>query len=198
MSARPPEVHILLHTLVRGILRLFGWRAESALPDLPKMVLVGAPHTSNWDGVLLFLAMPLFRVRLRWIGKASLFRPPFGTVLRLLGGIPVDRQAPTGAVRQIAAAFARSDRMALVITPEGTRRQVQRWKTGFYYIAQTAEVPIVLAYVDYHRRVIGIGPTFEPTGDLEADLARIQTFYADKVGKFPQRMMVGGAPQDGE
>jgi 1-acyl-sn-glycerol-3-phosphate acyltransferase len=197
MSERPPEVHILLHKLAVGLFRLVGWRAEGALPNLPKMVLVAAPHTSNWDGLIMFMSMPLFRMRLRWIGKHTLFRPPYGVVLRALGGIAVERKAPTGAVRQIAAAFASNDTLVLLISPEGTRRQVERWKTGFYYIAQSAHVPIVLAYVDYKRRVVGIGPVFEMTGDLDADLAAIQRYYADKVGKHPQRMTVDQPPEEG-
>jgi len=198
MSTRPPEVNILLHYLARGILRLARWHMEGAMPDLPQMILIAAPHTSNWDGALLFLAMPYYRIRLRWMGKASLFWPPLGWLLRALGGIPIDRKAPQGAVRQMVATFKRSERLALLIAPEGTRRQVKRWKTGFYFIAQQAEVPIVLVYVDYPSRSVAVGPVFERSGDLEADLARIQAFYADKVGKFPQQMMVDDAPQEGE
>jgi 1-acyl-sn-glycerol-3-phosphate acyltransferase len=194
MNTRAPEVNILLHYLARGILRLIRWDMEGALPDLPKMVLIAVPHTTNWDGLLLFLAMPYFRVRLRWMGKASLFWPPLGWLLRALGGIPIDRKAPQGAVRQLVVAFDRSERLALLITPEGTRKQVTRWKSGFYYIAQQAGVPVLLVYVDHARHTVGIGPAFNPSGDLEADLAQIQAFYIDKVGEISQGQAVSSAP----
>jgi 1-acyl-sn-glycerol-3-phosphate acyltransferase len=188
MTVRAPDTHILLHHLANFIFRLAGWQAEGALPDLPKMVIVAAPHTSNWDGVLLFVVMFIYRVRLRWMGKESLFRGPFGWFSQLMGGIAVDRDAPRGAVQQMVNAFEQHQRLVLLITPEGTRQKVTRWKTGFYYIAQGADVPIVLAYVDYPRKRVGIGPVFEPSGDIDVDMARVQAFYADKVGKFPQMM----------
>lgn len=185
---RPPEVHPLIAWLATLILHSAGWHLEGQIPNLPRFVIVGAPHTSNWDGVLGIIAALAFRIRLHWVGKHTLFRFPFGPLMRCLGGIPVDRRVHGHNVDQIIEIFNRRERMILVVTPEGTRRKVERWKTGFYYIARGANVPLVLAYADYPRRVIGIGPTFTPTGDLEADMKQIQAFYADKTGKHPERM----------
>lgn len=186
------DVHPLVSALARLILRLTGWRMAGQLPDLPKMVIVGAPHTSNWDGVLLIIGMLAFGRRMRWMGKHTLFWFPFGLLLRALGGIPVDRRAAGGSVAQMIRVFEQHERMALVITPEGTRSRVDRWRTGFYHIAHGAGVPLVLAYAHYPHRIVGIGPTFIPTGDLEADLPQIQAFYADKVGRHPDRMSLSG------
>ena len=194
MSERAPEIPLLLHQIARVLLRLIGWHMEGSLPDLPKMVLIAVPHTTNWDGLLLFLAMPYFRIRLRWMGKVSLFWPPLGWLLRLLGGIPIDRKAPQGVVRQLVATFNDRERLALLITPEGTRKQVARWKTGFYYIAHQAGVPILLVYIDRARHTVGIGPVFYPSGDSEADLAQIQQFYIDKVGRISQGEPLNSAP----
>ena len=185
---RPPEVHPVIARLARLVLHLAGWHLEGQIPNLPRFVVVGAPHTSNWDGALAIITALALRVRFRWIGKHTLFRFPFGPLMRALGGIPVNRGVRGNSVEQMIQTFNRHERLILAVTPEGTRAKVSKWKTGFYYIALGANVPLVLAYVDYPRRAVGIGPTFTPTGDLEADLKQIQAFYADKIGKHPERM----------
>jgi 1-acyl-sn-glycerol-3-phosphate acyltransferase len=189
-NVRPPEVPLPIAWLARALLRLIGWQIEGGVPNLPKFVIIGAHHTSNWDGLLMMFAAQALRVRLHWMGKDSLFRFPLGILMRALGGIPIDRSAKRGVVEQMVQVFDERERLVLVIAPEGTRKKVERWKTGFYFIAQGANVPIVLAYPDYQRKVVGIGPVVYPTGDAEKDIAEMRAFYNDKIGRHPERMSV--------
>lgn len=170
----------------RAGLWLGGWRWEGALPDAPKLVVAFAPHTSNWDFVWGMLAIFALRVRVRWIGKHTIFRAPWGGLMRALGGIPVDRSAPGGLVRQAAGAFAQHDRFWLALAPEGTRSRVERWRSGFYHIAREAGVPIMLAGMDYERRVIHIGLLFEPTGALGDDIAEMRARLQSLPAKRPE------------
>jgi len=179
----------IVNTLLRGLslalLRLGGWKVEGALPpQAVKSVLIAAPHTSNWD--LPYTLMLAFALRLRvyWMGKQSIFRAPFGGLMRWLGGIPVNRSQSSNLVASSAQAMREAEGpMQLIIPPEGTRGRTRHWKTGFYFIAQQAGVPIVLAFVDFGRKVGGLGPLFQPTGDVDADMARIKAFYAPIQGK---------------
>lgn len=176
----------LRRALAGAYLRLTGWTIDGDPPPLTQYVLIGAPHTSNWDFV--YLLAYTWRHELRgvsWVGKHTLFRPPFGTLARRLGGIPVDRRSPHDTVRQLADAFARRDPLILTVTPEGTRGYGDYWKSGFYHTALAAGVPLVLGYLDYARRRLGFGPVLHPTGDLRADMDKIRAFYADKTGKYP-------------
>jgi 1-acyl-sn-glycerol-3-phosphate acyltransferase len=162
---------------------IFRWRIEGKLPDTPKFVLIAAPHTSNWDlPVMLSLAFA-FRTRLFWMGKDTLFRRPFGAIMRWLGGIPIDRSKSHNVVEQSAEHFRKAESLVMVVPPEGTRQKVRYWKTGFYRIAESAGVPIALGFLDYRRKVGGFGPTVVPTGDIEADMETIQAFYANITGK---------------
>jgi 1-acyl-sn-glycerol-3-phosphate acyltransferase len=168
----------------RAILRAGGWRMVGALPDVPKAVLIAAPHSSNWDGLWGFAAKLGMGVKLSILGKDSLLRVPvLGALLRWQGVIPVDRSAPHGVVDQAAAAIRNAERMWYVIAPEGTRKWVDRWKPGFWHIASRAGVPVVPAYFDYASRVIGIGPPFAPGTDMHADIARIQRWYKPYRGR---------------
>ena len=180
-----PVVNSLLRGLSLAILRSTGWKVEGSLPaHAAKSVLIAAPHTSNWD--LPYTLMIAFALRLRvyWMGKQSLFRAPFGGLMRWLGGIPVNRGQAGNLVAMSAQAMRDADGpMQLIIPPEGTRGKTRHWKTGFYFIAHQAGVPIVLAFVDYGRKVGGLGPVFEPTGDLEQDMVRIKAFDAPIQGK---------------
>ena len=180
-----PVVNTFLRAFSRITLRLTGWTVEGQLPDkATKSVLIAAPHTSNWD--LPYTLMLAFSLRLRvyWMGKQSLFRTPFGGLMRWLGGIPVNRGQAGNLVALSAQAMRDADGpMQLIIPPEGTRGKTRHWKTGFYFIAQQAGVPIMLAFVDYGRKVGGLGPAFEPTGDIEQDMVRIKAFYAPIQGK---------------
>jgi 1-acyl-sn-glycerol-3-phosphate acyltransferase len=149
--------------------------------------VIAAPHTSNWDlPVLLSLAFAL-GVKASWLGKHTLFRRPFGFLFRWMGGIPVYRSASKNMVAQSVEMFRNSEKLILTIPPEGTRSKVSYWKSGFYYIALGAEVPIAMAFIDYKRKTSGVGPTLYPTGDIEADMEVIRNFYANVTAKYPDK-----------
>ena len=167
------------------LLGLFGWQIEGVLPDLRKCVAIAAPHTSNWDFFFGICAASAMDLRVSWAGKHTLFRWPFGVFMRWLGGIPVTRGSREGVVSQIVRIMERHERFIFGLSPEGTRKRVERWRSGFYHVACQAGVPIVLAYFDSARKVVGVGPVFEPTGDFDTDIGRIQGFYRDKVAKKP-------------
>jgi 1-acyl-sn-glycerol-3-phosphate acyltransferase len=185
----------LLRWICTAILRADGWRIEAGLPPgLSKCVLIAAPHTSNWDFVYLLLASFALRLNIYWMGKASLFSGPFGPVMRWLGGIAVNREESGNLVAASVAALKNAEGpVQLVVPPEGTRSRVRRWKTGFYYIAVGAELPILPAYLDFGQRRLGLGPVFYPTGDIERDMPQIQAFYAPMQGKNPQQFDLGSA-----
>lgn len=166
-------------------LNLFGWSLVSELPSVQKYLLVGAHHTSNWDLPIALLMMAALGLRLRWIGKASLFKGPQGWVMRGLGGIPVERGARKNFVEQIVDLYNERKEMVITIAPEGTRRFVDHWKTGFYHIAEGANIPIAMCFLDYSRKTCGVGGYFYPCGDIEKDIKILQDFFADKVGRFP-------------
>lgn len=168
-------------------MKLIGWRIGGEVPALRRYVLIGAPHTSNWDFIIAMLFKYSLGMKFNFIGKDSLFRGPMSTIMRRLGGIPVNRRVSSGFVDQIVSVFAEHEDLIIVIAPEGTRSKSPYWKTGFYYIALGAQVPVVMAYLDYPNKTIGFGPSFTPTGDLHADFALIRSFYADKSGKFPDK-----------
>lgn len=175
----------MLGPLSVSLLRLAGWRVEGALPtDCAKAVVIGAPHTSNWDLPYTLMAAFALRAQVYWMGKHSLFRFPFGAGMRWLGGIAVNREKSTDMVAASARALREAPgSLYLVVSPEGTRSKTHYWKTGFYYIAQQAGVPIVMAYIDYAHKVVGVGPIFTPTGNIEADMQAIKAFYAPFQGK---------------
>ena len=184
-----PGVSTVLRGLSLAILKLPGWRVEGHFPaDCPKCVVIAAPHTSNWDLPNTLMAGFALRANLYWMGKRSIFRPPFGAFMRWLGGIAVNREKSNNLVAaSVEAIRAARGSLQLVVPPEGTRSKVRYWKTGFYYIAHGAGVPIVLSYMDYARKVSGIGPVFHPTGDIERDMATIKAFYAPFKGKNPDQ-----------
>ncbi|MFO1279721.1 MAG: lysophospholipid acyltransferase family protein [Burkholderiaceae bacterium] len=184
-----PGVNTVLRGLSLAILKLPGWRVEGHFPaDCPKCVVIAAPHTSNWDLPNTLMAGFALRANLYWMGKRSIFRPPFGAFMRWLGGIAVNREKSNNLVAaSVEAIRAARGSLQLVVPPEGTRSKVRYWKTGFYYIAHGAGVPIVLSYMDYARKVSGIGPVFHPTGDIERDMATIKAFYAPFKGKNPDQ-----------
>lgn len=149
--------------------------------------MIAAPHTSNWDFPLTLALARVSGVRISWLGKTSLFRGPAGPIMRRLGGVAIDRSAPGGMVDSLAAAFEDHDRLVLVVPAEGTRSRTEHWKSGFYRIAQKAEVPIVCAFVDRRSRTGGFGLVLAPSGDLVADMDRIRAFYTGMEGLKPGR-----------
>ena len=180
-----PGVNTLLRAFSIAFLKLNGWKIEGSLPpDGQKSVLIAAPHTSNWDLPYTLMVAFVLRLNIYWMGKEQIFKPPFRGLMMWLGGIPVKRESANNLVAASVLAIQAADGpLQLVVPPEGTRSKVRYWKTGFYYIATGAGVPIVLAYMDYERKISGLGPVFHPSGDLEADMVRIQAFYAPFKGK---------------
>ena len=176
----------IIKALARLILKLGGWRVEGLPPDLPRYVLVAAPHTSNWDFVWVMSIAVAYGVRLSWFAKKAMFMQPFGAVFRYFGGIPVDRSVRSDLVARMADRFAEVDELVLVVPVEGTRGYVPHWKSGFYQIALAAQVPVVLGHLNYRTRVGGFGPALNLTGDVSADMDVIREFYKDSHGKFPE------------
>lgn len=181
-----PTAGRVARTIARVYLRLFGWRVQGRLPDHPKCVVIAAPHTSNWDLPFTLAVAYILGVKPSWLGKRELFRGPFGALMRRLGGIPVDRSKRADMVQQLVDYTRTVDRLFLVIPPSGTRSKAAHWKSGFYHVARGAGVPIVCAFLDYRRKLGGLGPLLVPTGDVAADMRVIRGFYAGIVGKYPE------------
>lgn len=170
----------------RAWLKLHGWRCDPRLPGVDKAVLIAAPHTSNWDLVFSFALSAMLDIKISWVGKHTLFKPPLGAFMRWTGGVAVDRRVRTDAVKNMAKLFDGRDHLMLMVPPEGTRGKAKRWKTGFYYIAVEAKVPIVLGYLDYGNKIGGLGEVLWPTGDITKDFEKIRAFYSDMKGKRPE------------
>ena len=177
-----PILSSLYHYLARALMRLTGWRIDGKLPDLPKFVLIGAPHTSNWDFLLFLGVIFSLGANVHFMGKAELFRWPIGGFFRYCGGVPVDRKKSTGLVEQMVKVCNESEKFILVIAPEGTRHQVTEWKRGFYHIAKNAGIPIVMAVVDGRQKTVHLGQVFHPTEDMEADLKTIKGVFEGVTG----------------
>ena len=174
-------------TCIGAIGAMFGWRviAREGIPD--KCIVLGVPHTSNWDFIVLLFGAGVYGKKLHWLGKAELFKFGMGPLMRALGGFPVYRHAAHGMVQQVADTFARVDEMRLVIPPEGTRKHTQYWKSGFYHMALAAKVPLHLAKVNYIQKTIDFGESVVLTGDVQADMDRIRAWYATgAAGRFPE------------
>lgn len=185
VSHRKPDHPAWWRVFARWLFGLFGWKAVGEVPDLPKFVLIGAPHTSNWDGLLMVGITIILGFKMQWLGKHTLFKFPFGGFMRFIGGVPVYRHENRNMTGQAVDAFNAHERFILLVAPEGTRSYTTHWKLGFYHIAMGANVPIVLGFVDYPRKVCGLGPVLYPSGDLDKDFEFIRAFYADKVGANP-------------
>lgn len=164
---------------------LFGWKILGETPTYRKFVLIAAPHTSNWDFPFMLATAYAMQVHISWFGKHTLFIPPWGWLMRRLGGVPVDRRAPQTLVMQMVEKFRQSDDLVLAVPPEGTRRKVDVWKSGFYHIASESGVPIGLGYLDYRRKLCGVGMFVMPSGKVNEDMNRIRGFYRDIRGKHP-------------
>jgi 1-acyl-sn-glycerol-3-phosphate acyltransferase len=190
----------VLREIIRGLALLFlkvcGWRREGVLPDLPRYVMIAAPHTSNWDFPFTMAIAFAFRLKICWLGKHTLFRRPFGPFFRWFGGIPIDRTKSSDTVSQAIQAFREKARIVMLISPEGTRKKVRAWKTGFYHIAMGANVPVSLAFLDYMKKVGGIGPLVRLSGNLELDMAAIRDFYATVTPKYPEKPSLATVAQN--
>jgi 1-acyl-sn-glycerol-3-phosphate acyltransferase len=170
----------------RYVLKMFGWRVVSTPPPAPKGVVIIYPHTSNWDFILGVLARSVLGLRMHWVGKHSLFSWPFETIMRALGGVPVDRRSAHGLVEQLQKEFERYEQFFLTITPEATRSRTDHWKSGFYHIARALDVPLGMACIDYGKREVNLTRWYTLTGDVEHDLTQIRAAYAGCRGKRPE------------
>ena len=185
-SAIPRWGSGLVHRLSRGLMWLLGWRFAGSVPNLPKMVLVGAPHTSNWDFLLAMMVIFALQVRVYWLGKHTFVNGPLKPLLLKLGGVAVNRRASSGGVNQVAAQFQEREQFLLGLAPEGTRRAVPHWRMGFFYIAQAAQVPILPVALDYGCKTLSIGEPVWPEVGETAVLAHLRTFYEGVQGKRPE------------
>ena len=177
-----PIITPLLRLLAVSILKVVGWTSIGSKVSIPKYVLIGAPHTSNWDFPLMLMVVLELRLQLFWLGKHTLFPFPFSGFVKWLGGIPINRTKSHNVVYEIVDQFKNNDDFVVLVPPEGTRRKVSKWKTGFYHIANNAKVPILMGYVDAENKEAGFADFFYPTGDLENDMKEIRGFYAGKKG----------------
>lgn len=177
---------MLRRTLARMYWALSRWTLKTETAPTRPTVLIGAPHTSNWDFVLMLAIAWRLGIDVRWLGKSSLFTGWRGPIMRRLGGIPVDRSDPSRVVGDVVARVRAGETFGLVVTPDGTRKGHTHWKSGFYRIARETGMPVTLGYVDRTTMTTGLGPTIELTGDIPADMDRIRAFYADKAGLRPQ------------
>jgi len=193
-----PMGKTVMRWLAMIIFRFAGWKTAGKRPNISKYVIIAAPHTSNWDFLYAMCLAFILSIQPFIMMKASWFRWPTGPILGWLGAIPVDRSKSTGFVERAIQSFREHPRMTLVVPPSGTRRKVMYWKTGFYHIARGANVPIVLGYLDYRRKVGGIGPVVYPTGNMKDDMKIIQDFYADIAGKYPKKMRNSPVPAEGK
>jgi 1-acyl-sn-glycerol-3-phosphate acyltransferase len=184
-AAVPRRGNALTRLLAELALRLTGWRFDGALPDLPKFLIIVAPHTSNWDFLVGVMAMYALGIRGTFLGKHTLFRWPLGPFMRFLGGVPVDRTSPADVVEQSVAFIARSERVIFVLSPEGTRRRLEKWKTGFWRLAHGASIPIVPVAFDFARRRFVLNPPFVTTGDLDADLTALRSHFRSAMALKP-------------
>lgn len=178
---------VITKALGRLVLRFMGWRFEGVMPDVPKLVVAVAPHTSNWDFVIGALGIWALDIQISFLGKHTLFHGWFGRWVRSIGGIPVDRSQSHGVVGETVAAFDRVDRMVLAIAPEGTRQLDKDFKSGFLHIAYAAKTPVLLAFFDFSRKVVGFGPLIIPSGDAARDMIQIHAFYRPIRGRYRKR-----------
>lgn len=190
---RPPRgfFYEIRRAIALAAYGLAGWKVEGTAPETDKFVVIAAPHTSNWDLLFMLGVAYKFRIRLNWMGKSGLFKPPFGWLMKALGGIPIDRSKANNVVSQMVEIYNDADELAVAIPPEGTRSKVRVWKTGFYNIAHGAGVPIALGFLDYPRKVGGIGGVMTTTGDYDTDLEEIKAFYAKITAKHDEKYNEG-------
>jgi len=184
-----PVLSRVMHYLSRGMLFILGWAYAETGQRAPKYVIIAAPHTSNWDFFYTMLVAFALKLKVYAMGKKSLTEGPFGKFMLWFGVIPIDRDKANNVVGQTIETFNSHDNLSIIIPPSGTRNKVQYWKTGFYHIAHGAGVPIALGYIDYKRKIGGLGPFITPSGDIEADMKIIRAFYAGITGRYPEKQL---------
>ena len=182
-----PKCNLLAHWLGRFIIKITGWKVAGEVPQSQSMLIIAAPHTSNWDLFYLLGAAYTFRLQIHWLVKNNLFIPVVGQVLSFLGGLPVDRSKSNSLVTTLADRIKASDGISLVVPPAGTRKYTDYWKSGFYRIAQEANIPIVCGYLDYTKKEAGLGLSFYLTGNLKEDMDRLREFYEPLNAKYPEK-----------
>ncbi|NGY03649.1 1-acyl-sn-glycerol-3-phosphate acyltransferase [Solimonas terrae] len=190
-AAVPRRRSRLLRAIGYGVLRVFGWRIDVCMPNEPKLVVIAAPHTSNWDFVFGMATILALDLDLHWFAKHSLFSGIWGRPLRAIGGIPIDRSAPGGVVRQTAQAFENKNQLIIGLAPEGTRARVAQWKRGFYHLAMSAQVPVLIAWIDYRTKTVGADLVFRPTGDWDADMQPVFARYRRVGARKPENFATG-------
>ncbi|MDP3276116.1 MAG: lysophospholipid acyltransferase family protein [Deltaproteobacteria bacterium] len=189
-SSFGPKVGPIRYWIGKLWLKAFGWQTVGEVPPIDKAVFVANPHTTGWDLPFTLAVAWSLRMNVSWAGKSSLFRGPLKYFFRALGGVSIERSKRASQVDSIAEAITREDRVFLVIAPAGTRKRRDHWKSGFYHIARKANVPMLLAFMDYSRKRGGLGPAFTPTGDIRADMNRIRAFYDGVEGKYPNNASI--------
>lgn len=172
----------------RSLFRLMGWKIDYRLPDDPKMLIIFAPHTSNWDVIHALPATFVLGLKANWLVKSNIYIGPLKWLINWLGGVPIDRHKKENKVEMIARAIKEADQIVLGLSPEGTRSYTEYWRSGFYHIARMANIPIHFGFIDYPSKTIGAHPGFTPSGDIEADMQKIRAFYEDKRGKYPKNV----------
>ncbi len=182
-----PVVFHIFYAIAWLGLRLAGWKLKGRPPRARKYVIIAYPHTSNWDILLGLSACIIYRIKVYWLGKDSLFKGPAGPLMKWLGGISIDRSQAQDFVQQTINVFDQSDELVIAVAPEGTRSAVEKWKTGFYYIAAGAKVPIVPGYFDYATKELGFLESILPSGDIDKDLIAIKEAYRGIQGKYADR-----------
>ena len=181
---------MLKQLIGKAFLRVAGWKTDGEPPAVDRYVIIAAPHTSNWDMPFMLAMAFVYDIPVRWMGKHTLFKAPFGPFFKGLGGIPIVRHRPGGVVGQMVEHFENNDSLVLMVPAEGTRSHVDYWKSGFYHIARGADVPVILSYLDVSKKVGGVGPAIELTGDFGADMDKIREFYAGMQGFRPENIGV--------
>ena len=177
----------MLTRLSYWLLIKLGWTIHVGSPEIDKYVAIAAPHTSNWDFPLGILGARALGLKVHWMGKHSMFRWPYGWFFRMIGGTPIHRNGGQNYMQQMTDLFNQSERLVLALAPEGTRSKTDHWKTGFHSIARAAKVPVLMAYLDYGKKQVGMGGMFYPGEDIEADFKLIREYYKDRRGKNPEK-----------
>jgi 1-acyl-sn-glycerol-3-phosphate acyltransferase len=184
-----PVIRHIMPMISTIILFCIGWKTKGKLPDVPKCVMIAAPHTSNWDFFYTLLVAFKLKAQVYAMGKKSLTKGPFGGIMQWLGILPIDRSKSNNIVELTILQFNSSEKLIIIVPPSGTRNKVAYWKTGFYHIARGAGVPICLGFIDYDKKTGGIGPLIYPTDDIDVDMKKIKKFYVDIKGKYPDKQI---------